>query len=178
MSDMKWYIVHTYSGYENKAKLALEERIRTQKLDEQFEQVLIPMESVVEMVRGQRRTSKRKFFPGYMMVKMMLTDQTWHCVKDTPRVTGFIGNAKNPPPVPEHEVNRIIGQISEGEEAPTPKRLYDVGDHVRVSDGPFSGFEGVVEDVRPDKGKLRVLVSMFGRETPVELDFIQVEKTS
>ncbi|MDF1565023.1 MAG: transcription termination/antitermination protein NusG [Deltaproteobacteria bacterium] len=178
MSEKKWYVVHTYSGYENKAKKSLEERIVAEGLEEHFEEVLIPMENVVEMVRGERRTSRRKFFPGYMLVKMELNDRTWHCVKNTPRVTGFVGNAKQPPPVPEFEVRRIIGQISEGEEAPKPKRLYDVGDRVRVVDGPFSGFEGSVEDVRADKGKLKVLLSMFGRDTPVELDFIQVEKAS
>jgi transcriptional antiterminator NusG len=136
------------------------------------------MENVVEMVKGRVRTSKRKFFPGYLLVKMDLNDQTWHLVKNTPRVTGFVGNARQPPPVPEAEVRRILGQISEGEEAPKPKHLYDVGDSVRVTDGPFSGFQGVVEDVRTDKGKLKVLLSMFGRDTPVELDFIQVEKVS
>jgi transcription termination/antitermination protein NusG len=178
MADKKWYVVHTYSGYENKAKKSLEERIRSEGLAEYFDEVLIPMENVVEMVRGERRTSKRKFFPGYILVKMILNDRTWHCVKNTPKVTGFVGNAKNPPPVPEAEVRRIIGQISEGEEKPKPKVEFDVGDQIRVSDGPFSGFQGVIEDVRPDKGKVRVLLSMFGRDTPVELDFVQVEKVS
>lgn len=178
MADKKWYVVHTYSGYENKAKKSLEERIRAEGLDEQFESVLIPMENVVEMVRGERRTSKRKFFPGYILVKMELNDQTWHLVKNTPKVTGFVGNAKNPPPVPDREVERIIGQVTEGEEAPKPKVAFEIGDAVRVSDGPFSGFQGHVEEVRPDKSKLKVLLSMFGRDTPVELDFMQVEKVS
>ncbi len=178
MAEKKWYVVHTYSGYENKAKKSLEERIRSEGLDEHFEEVLIPMENVVEMVRGERRTSKRKFFPGYLLVKMDLNDRTWHCVKNTPKVTGFVGNAKKPPPIPEAEVRRIIGQISAGEEKPKPKVEFEVGDQIRVSDGPFSGFQGIVEDVRPDKGKVRVLLSMFGRDTPVELDFVQVEKVS
>ena len=178
MGEKKWYVVHTYSGYENKAKKSLQERIHAEGLDDKFEDVLIPMENVVEMVRGERRTSKRKFFPGYILVKMEFNDQTWHCVKNTPKVTGFVGNAKKPPPVPEVEVRRIIGQISQGEEAPKPKIAFEVGDAVRVVDGPFSGFQGHVEEVRPDKGKLKVLLSMFGRDTPVELDFMQVEKTS
>ena len=130
------------------------------------------------MVRGERRTSKRKFFPGYMLVKMELDDRTWHLVKDTPKVTGFVGNAKNPPPVPEIEIKKILNQMSEGEEQPKPKVAFEVSDDVRVVDGPFSGFQGHVEEVRPDKGKLKVLLSMFGRDTPVELDFMQCEKTS
>jgi transcriptional antiterminator NusG len=178
MAEKKWYVVHTYSGFENKAKKSLEDRIRAEGLSDKVEDVFIPMENVVEMVRGERRTSKRKFFPGYLLVKMELDDQTWHLVKNTPKITGFVGNAKNPPPVPEPEVKRLLGQIEENEEAPRPKVAFQVDDQVRVMDGPFSGFQGVVEEVRPDKGKLKVLLSMFGRDTPVELDFIQVEKIS
>lgn len=173
---LKWYVVHTYSGYENKAETALLERVKAQGLEDKFAEVLIPMESVVEMVKGERKTSSRKFFPGYILVKMELTKETWHVVKDTPKITGFVGNATNPAPVPEREVEQITNRITEGTLKPKPKVLFEEGENVRVIDGPFSSFNGIVEDVNPEKGKLRVLVSIFGRATPVELDFIQVEK--
>lgn len=175
-SDLKWYVVHTYSGYEQKARLALKERIRQHQMDKSFAEVLIPSENVIELVRGEKKTTSRKFFPGYMLVKMILNDATWHLVKSTPKITGFVGNALNPPAVPEEEVSRITNQMAEGTLKPRPKVQFEEGESVRVVDGPFVNFNGVVEEVKPDKGKLRVLVSIFGRSTPVELDFVQVEK--
>jgi transcription termination/antitermination protein NusG len=175
-NTFRWYVVHTYSGYEQKAKLALHERIRQHKMDNMFAEVLIPSENVIELVRGEKKTTSRKFFPGYMLVKMILNDSTWHLVKSTPKITGFVGNAVTPPAVPEEEVSRITNQMQEGTLKPRPKVQFEEGESVRVIDGPFVNFNGVVEEVKPDKGKLRVLVSIFGRSTPVELDFVQVEK--
>ena len=174
---MAWYVVHTFSGYEMKAKEALEERIRSLKMDTFFEEILVPTEQVVELVRGKKRTTNRKFFPGYMLVKMDMNSESWHVVKNTPKVTGFIGGDKNPTPVPEEEILRISNQLTDGVAKPKPKVMFEKGESIRVMDGPFSNFNGVVEEVRPDKGKVRVLVSIFGRATPVELDFTQVEKT-
>ena len=178
-ADKKWYVVHTYSGFENKAKKSLEERIRLESLQTQFGEILIPMEQVVEMVKGERKTSKRKFFPGYILVQMEMNDRTWHLVKNTPKVTGFVGAAHNeqPPPISDVEVQRLTTQISEGTLKPKPKVQFEEGDTVRVIDGPFANFNGSVEEVNPDKGRVKVLVSIFGRATPVELDFMQVEKT-
>jgi len=175
-SELKWYVIHTYSGYEQKARIALKERIRQNKMESQFGDVLIPSENVIELVRGEKKTTSRKFFPGYMLVKMVLNDMTWHLVKSTPKITGFVGNAVTPPPVPEEEVLRIANQMQEGTLKPRPKVQFEEGESVRVVDGPFVNFNGVVEEVKPDKGKLRVMVSIFGRSTPVELDFVQVEK--
>lgn len=174
--ELLWYVVHTYSGFEQKAKLALQERIRQHKMDDSFSDILIPSENVIELVRGEKKTTSRKFFPGYMLVKMKLNDNTWHLVKNTPKITGFVGNALNPPAVPEEEVLRITNQMEQGTLKPRPKVEFEEGESVRVIDGPFVNFNGVVEEVKPDKGKLRVLVSIFGRSTPVELDFVQVEK--
>ncbi len=171
-----WYVVHTYSGYEQKAKVALEERIKSLGKADFFGEILVPSESVVEMKKGVRKTTTRKFFPGYILVKMELNDETWHVVKGTPKITGFVGNSTNPPIVPEEEVKRITQQIDEGTLKPKPKISFDKGESVRVIDGPFATFNGVVEEVNPEKGKLKVLVSIFGRSTPIELDFIQVEK--
>jgi transcriptional antiterminator NusG len=176
----KWYVVHTYSGFENKVKKSLEERVKQDALESDFGEILIPMEVVQEMVKGEKKTSKRKFFPGYILVQMEMNDRSWHLVKGTPKVTGFVGSAKSPKDVPaisDVEVQRLTTQISEGSLKPKPKVLFEEGDQVRVIDGPFSNFNGTVEEVKPDKGKLRVLVSIFGRATPVELDFMQVEKT-
>ena len=175
-NGQRWYVVHTYSGYEQKAKLALRERIKQHKMDHLFGDVLIPSENVIELVRGEKKTTSRKFFPGYMLVKMILNESTWHLVKSTPKITGFVGNAINPPAVPEEEVARITNQMAQGTLKPRPKVQFEEGESVRVVDGPFVNFNGVVEEVKPDKGKLRVLVSIFGRSTPVELDFVQVEK--
>ncbi len=173
---LRWYVVHTYSGYENKVKLALEEKTRSLGLGDKITDVLIPSESVVELVKGEKKTSNRKFFPGYVLVQMELDDQTWHVVKTTPKVTGFIGSRTEPAVIPDEEVDQIRQQMAEGKEKPKPKYSFEKGDSVRVVDGPFINFNGTVEEVRPEKGKLRVLVSIFGRPTPVELDFIQVTK--
>jgi transcriptional antiterminator NusG len=175
--DMKWYIVHTHSGFEAKAKASLLDRAQRAGMQEFFGDVLIPVESVVELVKGQKKSTERKFFPGYILVQMVLNDETWHVVKATPRITGFVGNARNPPAVPEEEVARISNQMVEGAAKAKPKYTFKEGDTVRVIDGPFANFNGTVEEVKPDKSKLRVLVSIFGRATPVELDFIQVEKS-
>ena len=174
--EKHWYVVHTYSGYEAKVKKALEDRMRTLGKEEYLEEILIPIENVVEMVKGQKRTSSRKFFPGYILVKMHLDDEIWHIVRNTPKITGFVGGSLNPPTVPEEEVARITHQISEGTLRPKPKVEFEKGESVRVTSGPFVTFSGLVEDVRPEKGKLRVMVSIFGRITPVELEFFQVEK--
>ena len=171
----KWYGIHTYSGFENKVRLSLLERIKNQGLDEHFGDVLIPSETVVELKKGEKRTSSRKFFPGYILINMELNDETWHVVKETSKVTGFVGG-NNPVAIPDEEVMKITRRMEEGAEKPRPKVLFEVGETVRVVDGPFLNFSGVVEDVKPDKGKLRVMVSIFGRATPVELEFMQVEK--
>lgn len=174
---MKWYIVHAQSGFEARAKSSLEENFKRLNCAEKFGNILIPTESVVELVKGQKKSTERKFFPGYMLIQMDLTDETWHVVKSTARITGFVGNARKPPALPEAEVRRIAGQMIQGAVKSRPKYSFKDGDSVRVIDGPFSNFNGTVEEVRPEKSKLRVLVSIFGRATPVELDFIQVEKT-
>ncbi len=171
-----WYVVHTYSGYEQKAKLALEERIRSLKRELFFEEILVPSENVVEIRKGQKKTTTRKFFPGYILVKMELNDETWHVVKDTPKITGFVGNSTQPPIIPEEEVLRLTQQIDEGQMKPKLKVIFEKGDSVRVTDGPFNTFNGLVDEVNADKGRLKVLVSIFGRSTPVELEFTQVEK--
>ena len=171
----KWYGVHTYSGFENKVRLSLLERIKNLGLEDSFGDVMIPSETVVELKKGEKRTSSRKFFPGYILVNMELNDDTWHVVKETSKVTGFVGG-NNPFPIPDDEVGKITRRMEEGAEKPRPKVLFEVGETVRVIDGPFLNFAGVVEDVKPEKGKLRVMVSIFGRATPVELEFMQVEK--
>jgi transcriptional antiterminator NusG len=171
-----WYIVHTYSGFENKVKEALAERIKSHGLEEYFGRILVPMEKVVEMVKGQRRESSRKFYPGYILVEMEMNDQSWHLVKSTAKVTGFVGGTETKPtPITEDEAQRILDQMAEGAKAPKPKYSFREGDEVRVVDGPFSNFNGTVEEVYPEKGKLRVLISIFGRATPVELEFVQVQ---
>jgi transcriptional antiterminator NusG len=169
-----WYVVHTYSSFENRVKLSLEERIATTGMEDYFEDILIPEEDVVELKKGEKKTTKRKFFPGYILVKMELNDDTWHLVKNTPKVTGFIGANERPTPIPDADVEVLKTRIDEGTLKPKPKFQFEVGDHIRVIDGPFTNFDGVVDEVKPEKGKLRVIVSIFGRSTPVELDFIQV----
>ena len=171
-----WYVVHTYSGFEAKAKLALEDRIKTAKKENMFGEILVPAENVVELVKGQKKTTSRKFFPGYILVKMVLTDETWHIVKNTPKITGFVGGTTHPPAVPEEEVLKVTNQMTVGAAKPKPKVSFKEGESIRVVDGPFSNFNGIVEEVKPEKGKVKVLVSIFGRATPVELDFVQVEK--
>ncbi len=172
---MKWYVVHTYSGHENRARLSLLERIKQAGIQDQFGEVLIPMESVIEMVRGQKRTATRKFYPGYMFVQMAVNDGTYHLVKNTPKITGFLGGTK-PVPVREEEIQQAKTQMSEGALKPRPRVVFEEGESVRVIDGPFSGFAGMVEEIKPEKQKVRVLVSIFGRATPVDLDFAQVER--
>lgn len=175
--NLKWYVVHTYSGYENRARQSLEERIRLSPYANKFGEILIPTENVVELGKGgQKKTTKRKFFPGYMLVQIELNDYTWHLVKGTPKITGFVGADVSPPAVPEAEVLRLTQQIDEGTLKPKPRVQFETGENVRVIDGPFQNFNGVVEDVNADKARVRVLVSIFGRSTPVELEFIQVEK--
>jgi len=173
---LKWYIVHTYSGFEHKVKKSLEERIKALGQEKFFGQILVPTEQVVELKKGQKKTSSRKFYPGYILVQMELNDETWHTVKDTAKVTGFVGGGVKPTPIPDEEAEKIIKQMEEGFTKPKPKYQFEEGDEVRVIDGPFSNFQGVVEEVKPDKEKLRVLITIFGRSTPVELDFIQVNK--
>jgi len=176
---LKWYVVHTYSGFENRAKKSLEERIKQYGMESQFGELLIPTETVEEVRGGAKRTTKRKFFPGYMLVQMDLCKETWHLVKNTPKVTGFVGGKDDKaPPISEAEVRRLTQQMSEGVAKAAPKVEFDEGDQVRVIDGPFANFSGSVEEVKPEKQKVRVLVSIFGRSTPVELDFVQVEKVA
>lgn len=175
---MQWYVVHTYSGYEQKAKKALEERIKQHQVDHLFEEVLVPQENVIEVKKGVKKSTKRQFFPGYILVRMELNEATWHIVKGTPKITGFVGGSMNPPSVPDEEVARITARIEDGTMQPTPKIEFDKGENVRVVTGPFATFSGIVDDVNESKGKLRVLVSIFGRSTPIELDFAQVEKTT
>jgi transcription termination/antitermination protein NusG len=175
-SGMAWYVIHTYSGFENKAKLALEERIKSMKKQDYFAEIVVPEENVIELVKGQKKTTKRRFFPGYILVRMVLTDETWHIVKETPKITGFVGDKVKPQPVPDSEVLKMTNRIAEGQVKPKPRISFADGESVRVIDGPFSNFSGVIEEVNVDKAKVKVLVSIFGRSTPVELDFIQVEK--
>lgn len=175
-AEKKWYIVHTYSGQEARAKQALLERAKALGKDEHFDEVLIPEESVVEIVKGQKRTSKRKFFPGYILVRMALNDETWHVVKGTPKVTGFVGDSTNPPTISEEEVAAMTKQIKEGAAKPKPKISFDEGENVRVVSGPFANFSGFIDEVMPEKEKLRVMVQVFGRATPVVLDYTNVEK--
>ena len=178
MSDKKWFVVHAYSGFEKSVQRALTERIKRSELGDQFGKILVPVEEVVEMKSGQKHMSERKFFPGYVLVEMDMTDEAWHLVKNTPKVTGFVGGAhgRKPPPITEKEVQAILQQMQEGVEKPKPKVLFEIGEAVRVKEGPFTDFHGSVEDVNYDKSKLRVSVTIFGRATPVELEFGQVEK--
>ena len=174
--ELKWYIVHTYSGFEHKVKASLEARIKTLGQEEYFGRILVPTEQVVELKRGQKKTSSRKFYPGYILVQMALTQETWHTVRNTAKVTGFVGGDTDPSPVPEEEAEKIILQMEEGISRPKPKYTFEDGDEVRVIDGPFNSFQGTVAEVNQEKEKLRVLITIFGRATPVELDFIQVNK--
>ena len=174
----RWYVVHAYSGYEKKVASSLQERIELHGMQEQFGEVLVPTEEVVEMRGGQKRKSERKFFPGYVLVQMELGDDTWHLVKETPRVMGFIGGkADKPAPITEREAEAILQRMHDSEDKPKPKTMFEPGEVVRVIDGPFNDFNGVVEEVNYEKSRLHVAVSIFGRTTPVELEFTQVEKT-
>ncbi len=174
---MRWYVVHAYSGFENRVKQSLVERVARSGLQHKFGEILVPTEEVVEMREGQKRKSERKFFPGYVLVQMEMDDDTWHLVKEVPKVLGFIGGTSDrPAPITDKEANVILQRVQEGADKPRPKVLFEPGEVVRVIDGPFNDFNGVVEEVNYDKSKLRVAVLIFGRSTPVELDFGQVEK--
>ena len=174
--EKNWYVIHTYSGYENKVKTALEERIKQYGKEEYFSEIVIPTENVVEMIRGERKTTSRKFFPGYVLINMSMDNETWHIVKNTPKVTGFIGGGNKPIAIPEVQARDILSQIKEGKLKPKPKVSFEKGDSVSIIDGPFNNFNGLVEEVKPEKGRLKVLVSIFGRSTPIELEFLQVKK--
>lgn len=174
--EKNWYVIHTYSGYENKVKTALEERIKQFAKEEYFGEIVVPTENVVEMIRGERKTTSRKFFPGYVLINMAMNNETWHIVKSTPKVTGFIGGGNEPIPIPEKQATDILHQIREGKLKPKPKVSFEKGDSVSITDGPFTNFNGFVEEVKPEKGRLKVLVSIFGRSTPIELEFLQVKK--
>jgi len=172
----RWYVVHVYSGFEKKIAQQIKEQAVQHGLGDQFEEVLVPSEDVVELRRGQKINAERKFFPGYVLVKMELTDDAWHLVKDTPKVTGFLGTKLRPSPISEAEAERIMKQAQEGVERPRPAVLFEIGEQVRVADGPFTSFNGTVEEVDEEKGRVKVSVSIFGRSTPVELEYSQVEK--
>lgn len=173
---MRWYIVHAYSNFERKVAESIKERAESAGLGEQFAEVLVPMEEVVEMRRGRKVASERKFFPGYVLVKMELNDETYHLIKDTPKVTGFLGTDNKPIPITEEEAGRILQQVQEGVERPKPSVTFEIGEQVRVADGPFASFNGLVEEVDEERARLKVAVSIFGRATPVELEYAQVEK--
>jgi transcriptional antiterminator NusG len=172
----RWYVVHVYSGFEKKIAQQIKEQAAQSGLADQFEEVLVPTEQVMEMRRGQKVNTEHKFFPGYVLVKMDLTDDAWHLVKNTPKVTGFLGSKTKPSPISEAEAIRILKQNQEGVERARPAVLFEIGEQVRVADGPFTSFNGTVEEVDEDKGRLKVSVSIFGRSTPVELEYGQVEK--
>jgi transcription termination/antitermination protein NusG len=175
---LRWYVVHAYSNFENKVKQALEDRIKRDGLEQYFGKILVPTEEIVEMRMGQQRKSERKFFPGYVLVQMELTDETWHLVKDVPRVLGFIGGTSDrPAPISEKEAMSILNRVEEGVNKPRPKILFEAGEVIRVIDGPFKDFNGVVEEVNYEKNKLKISVLIFGRSTSVELGFGQVEKS-
>ena len=171
----RWYVVHVYSGFEKKIAIAIKEQAAQKGLADHFEEVLVPAEEVVEVRRGQKVNSERKFFPGYVLVKMELTDDAWHLVKNTPKVTGFLGTKTRPSPITEAEAERIMKQTQEGVEHPRPSVIFQIGEQVRVADGPFTSFNGTVEEVDEEKGRVKVSVSIFGRSTPVELEYGQVE---
>lgn len=176
--DLRWYVVHAYSGMEKAVERNIIERINRAGMQDKFGRIMVPMEEVVEVKNGQKRTTERKFFPGYVLVEMVMDDDTWHLIKHTNKVTGFVGGAKNrPAPISEEEVMKIVNQMQEGSDKPRHKVEFEVGEYVRVKDGPFTDFNGTVEEVNYEKNKVRVAVTIFGRSTPVELEFSQVEKT-
>ncbi|HIA20862.1 MAG TPA: transcription termination/antitermination protein NusG [Alphaproteobacteria bacterium] len=173
--EQRWYIIHTYSGFEKKVAQAIREQAE-RSMPDLFEKVLVPIEQVVEMRRGQKISSERKFFPGYVLIKMVMTNESWHLVKNTSKVTGFLGTAGEPTPISQAEADRILRQVQEGVERPKPLITFTIGEMVRVADGPFSSFNGMVEEIDEDKARVKVSVSIFGRATPVELEYSQVEK--
>ena len=175
--EKKWYVVHTYSGYEQKVRESLEENVRNGKMESYFGEIIVPSEIIMERVKGQVKKSQRTVFPGYIIVNMVMNNDTWYLVRNTPKVTGFVGYDKmNPPPLPENEVNEILSAIQEGKGKIKPKIRFEKGDGIKVTEGPFTNFTGNVEEIKPEKGKVKVLLNIFGRTTPVELDFIQIEK--
>ncbi|HPD83497.1 MAG: transcription termination/antitermination protein NusG [Alphaproteobacteria bacterium] len=173
---MRWYVLHVYSGFEHKVAEAIEEKARKLKLSERVGEIMVPTEEVVEVKRGQRVQAERKFFPGYVLIKLDMSDEVWHMVKDTPKVTGFLGASNKPSPISQKEAEALMNQIQEGIDSPRPSVTFDIGEEVKVADGPFASFNGIVEEVDEEKGKLKVSVSIFGRATPVELEYTQVEK--
>ena len=177
MAEPRWYVVNVYSGFENKVAEAIREKAAKIGLEGAFDQILVPSEEVTEMRRGQKVNTERKFFPGYVLVRMNLTDESWHLVKNTPKVTSFLGASGKPMPIPDREAEAIMNQVQEGVERPRPSITFEIGEQVRVSDGPFASFNGSVEEVDEERARLKVAVSIFGRSTPVELEYNQVEKT-
>jgi transcription termination/antitermination protein NusG len=177
MADKRWYVVHVYSGFEKKIAQQIREQAAQKGLSDSFDKILVPSEEVTEVRRGQKINSERKFFPGYVLVKMAMSDEAWHLVKDTPKVTGFLGTRNKPAPITEAEAQRIVNQVQEGVDKPRrPSIIFEVGEQVRVADGPFTSFNGTVEEVDEERGRVKVSVSIFGRSTPVELEYGQVEK--
>jgi len=177
MAEPRWYVVHVYSGFETKVAESIREKAAKAGIEDSFEEILVPTEEVVEMRRGQKVNAERKFFPGYVLVRMKLTDESWHLVKNTPKVTTFLGASGKPMPISDREAQQIVNQVQEGVERPRPSVTFEIGEQVRVSDGPFASFNGSVEEVDEERSRLQVAVSIFGRSTPVELEFSQVEKT-
>lgn len=177
MEQQRWYIIHCYSGFERKVAQSIQEQAEDQSIADMFGNVLVPSEEVIETRGGKKVSSERRFFPGYVLIKMEMTDRTWHLVRNTPKVTGFLGAGNKPMPVPDHEAERVMNQVQEGVERPRPAITFEIGETIRVADGPFSSFNGTVQEIDDERARLKVAVSIFGRPTPVELEYSQVEKT-